>query len=746
VALQPVNGKHVQIALEEVDTANFEYFGQAFYGALIGQQFVPLGGMHDGGGEGYFEPELYEEPRATHFLQVSKQETAVRKIRLTVARLRKFGRTPMALTYLTSQTIQDLDVVEDNLSEELSCRIRIRDGKYIGTQINNSDATIAAFEAYLRPALAHLGPPGASPIGTQGGVHADRTLAVFLRQEVEHRQGKSDLLESVADSLIIWALSETDPDAGRFMDRDAILTQIEQALPTAKQFMRGVLDVRLAFLRTRMGGEDRKIRFYSNDAKYCLPYETRELVKAENIEDASLKLDVSEIFERRCRTLAADDEERAQAPAVVRLCHLTLERVFERQGLQIAQFAHSGEESDELYEDVAAVVADLVAHDETLDDRAITRRLVLAVLRGTFYDATPEERSYLQKLSHTYVLLLLLKNEPKIVEYFKSLSSKFVLYIGTDFLVRALAEHYLAPENQTTRNLFAILKAAGSTLILTEKAVEELASHLRAQIFEFHNIYEHVENKVTLEAVEYIDRLIIRAYFYARLAPLGTIKAPTGWKSYIGQFASFDDIRNERGDQELARYLINKFGFVYETTAEMRRGLSDPDIQSLANNIQRVRAEDPWRRKGEKDDILAYNDALQVLRVYERRREAKEESPANPFGFKTWWLTQDAKVRRAAGPLIAKHHGQRFMMRPEFLLNFVSFAPSAREVVESYRTVFPTVLGIRLSNRVHDHTFREVMGQANVLWAVDEARAASMITSCINSLKGDMVKIYENKW
>jgi hypothetical protein len=59
------------------------------------------------------------------------------------------------------------------------------------------------------------------------------------------------------------------------------------------------------------------------------------------------------------------------------------------------------------------------------------------------YDATVEERSYLQKLSHTYVLLLLLKNEPRIVEYFKSLSSKFVLYVGTDFLVRALSAQCL---------------------------------------------------------------------------------------------------------------------------------------------------------------------------------------------------------------------------------------------------------------------------------------------------------------
>jgi hypothetical protein len=58
--LATINNKLVPIALEEVDTANFERFGQAFYGAIIGRAFVPLGGMHDGGAEGYMDPEVSE--------------------------------------------------------------------------------------------------------------------------------------------------------------------------------------------------------------------------------------------------------------------------------------------------------------------------------------------------------------------------------------------------------------------------------------------------------------------------------------------------------------------------------------------------------------------------------------------------------------------------------------------------------------------------------------------------------------
>lgn len=396
-----VNGKLVTTALEEVDTSSFEKFGQVFFAALMGRRFVPLGGMHDGGAEGFFEPELYEDERASHFLQVSKQATWEKKIRGTIRRLREYGREPTALTYISSHIIPEIDTLEETLSTDLDCRIIIRDARYIETHINNSDATISAFDTYLRPSLAHLDGVGMSPIGSAARLQDDRTLAVFLRQEVEHRRGKTELLESVADSLIIWALSDTDPDAGLFLDRRAILERVESALPSSKQFIRGVIDTRLEFLRSRQGVTDRQIRYYSSGEKYCLPYETRELVKQENIEDSALKLGVTAAFESRFRALASDNEL-PLLEAVIRVCHESLEKIFEHQGLLIARFAQNGDEGEELYQDVADVVAGILDESPDVEERVVVRRMCLGVLRGTFYDASPEERIYLQKLSQTY--------------------------------------------------------------------------------------------------------------------------------------------------------------------------------------------------------------------------------------------------------------------------------------------------------------------------------------------------------
>jgi hypothetical protein len=741
-----IDQRIVPMALEQVGTADFERFGQTFYGALQDREFVPLGGMHDGGAEGFdpvIDPEVFADDSSTRFLQVSKQRTVRAKIRSTVKRLRDYGRDPKVVTYVTSVVVADTDKEEALLSRELKCRISIRDGNFIAANINASPIIQGAFKSYLEPSVSYLYQPGAAETGSRTSEYTDRTLAVFLRQEVEHRRGRSDLLETVADSLILWALGDTDPDKGIFLDKPTIQARIEKALPTAKRFIRGVMDRRLQIMSAKDAPGGRQIRAYRKEGTYCLPFETRQLVAAENAEDDLLKLRVSCVFEDRFTELAAKEDDHLR-PMMLAACHETLERAFERQGLQVALYATDGARDDELYTDVAAILTDVVDHlDLGPEEKAAVRRHSIAILRGTFYLGTEVERLYLQKLSKTYVLLLLLKNEPRIVEYFKSVAASFRLYVGTDLIVRALSEHHLAPENQVTGNIFKVLRAAGADLILTEKTVEEVATHLRRQIFEFENHYQAVESKIPLELVEYIDRLLIRAYFYARLSPAEDAAVPRSWRTYIGQFATYGDIRANKGDQELGAYLTRKFGMSYETATEMLDGVDEGELEELTRKIHEVKSQGRDRPEG---DVLAYNDALHVLRVYRRRQVSGEESPGNPFGYQTWWLTQDGKVRRAAASAVAKRGGLRFMMRPEFLLNYISLSPEHSEVIESYRNIFPTALGVRLSARLPSETFEGVLAEAAEVAAYDSARAGAIIAALTDKLKGDQLRVYETNW
>src|SRR5207249_2269420 len=105
-------------------------------------------------------------------------------------------------------------------------------------------------------------------------------------------------------------------------------------------------------------------------------------------------------------------------------------------------------------------------------------------------------------------------------------------------------------------------------------------------------------------------------------------------------------------------------------------------VQNLANALA-----------GDKKHMeLAANDALLALAVYGRREASREDASVTEFGFRTWWLTGETAILRHTKEIVDAHHGERYMMRPDFLLNFIALAPSASEVRRTYANVFPTGL------------------------------------------------------
>lgn len=748
--MDSIDFRWAEVALPTVDTTAFEKFGQIFYSEIQDKEFVPLGGMHDGGAEGFdsfkeTDPELFFDKKDS-FLQISKQATIREKVKSTVKRLIKYGRKPRILTYLSSLPVRDIDKEEKLLSDELGCIVRIRDAAFIVANINSTPAIRAAFRSYLEPAISYLYRPGASNLGAGVSEFADRTLAVFLRQEVDNRKGRSGLLEAVADSLILWALGETDPEKRIFLTKKELVDKVEKTLPAAKQFFRGVIDARLEKLASKGAEGGRKINWYRKENKYCLPFETRQLVAAENAEDDTLKLRVAETFFSRLADLAEGDDAERYREYVVEVCNCALERVFSQQGLEVARFV-TNDVNDEgaFYPDIEEIVAkqvDKLALDPLA--RAKIRRYSLSVLRGTFYQSTQDERTYLQKLSKTYILLLLVKNEPRILEHFKSMAGSLRLYIGTDLIVRAFSEQFLSKSDQMTVNLLSILKSCGAELVITETVAEEIETHLRAQILEFENFYQGNEHKLTAEVIHYIDRILIRAYFYARLRPVSGVTMPNKFQEFIGQFADYNDIRALKARDALTAYLVRRFQASFESKEEMLKGVDLKELEVLANDISEARLRS--NNSHPEIDRLSHNDALQILRVFSRRKEGRERDPQNNWGYKTWWLTQDGKARRAGSKSSAARGGAQFMMRPEFLLAYVSFAPKMAEIHESYNKIFPSVLGVRLSSRLPNTSFMKVMKEANEVATYDDARASVMITQLTERLKGDALKRYENPW
>lgn len=336
--METVNLKKVEIALERVSGFDFEYFFQAFYPALGDANFIPLGGVHDGGADAFQDTGLFEGKggRPGTFYQATIEKDHRVKIRRTVKRLRDFGRDPKTLLYFTSCTVDLIDREEEKLSAELDISIKIRDRKWIVVNINRSSQTMAAFSSYLEPTLAFLFEPGGATIIRNSHNVSARTMCVFLGQEIDRRRGNTDLLEAVTDSLILWALEGTDPDTNKLMTRQEILTKVEAALPSAKHFISSVFSDRLRILASKGNPTGREVRWYMQDDKFCLPYETRKIVESENMEDESLKLEILDIYKQRAmdklQTMEVlDVDEAVLADQVANISHRSLELTFERE-------------------------------------------------------------------------------------------------------------------------------------------------------------------------------------------------------------------------------------------------------------------------------------------------------------------------------------------------------------------------------------------------------------------------------
>jgi hypothetical protein len=133
--MQTVDHKLVELALERIDGTSFEGFAQSFMAAVIGRDFVPLGGTSDGGADGLFE---MQGGKANRFMQASIQEDHRAKVRGSIQRLRAVGREPQHLIYCTSRIVPRLDQEDEALSSETGVEVRIRDGRYIVAHVNET--------------------------------------------------------------------------------------------------------------------------------------------------------------------------------------------------------------------------------------------------------------------------------------------------------------------------------------------------------------------------------------------------------------------------------------------------------------------------------------------------------------------------------------------------------------------------------------------------------------------------------
>jgi hypothetical protein len=97
----------------------------------------------------------------------------------------------------------------------------------------------------------------------------------------------------------------------------------------------------------------------------------------------------------------------------------------------------------------------------------------------------------------------------------------------------------------------------------------------------------------------------------------------------------------------------------------------------------------------------AVNDARVILAIYQLREKNNETGQADAiFGYRTWWLSSDIKTYKAVRSAFGKRFTESCYMRPDFLYNYISLAPSYGQASAAFAELFPTLLGVNISFRV----------------------------------------------
>lgn len=731
-----INTNLVRIALNSVGGFQFEDFVNQFYAALVGASFIPLGGVKDGGADGTDE-KIFEASGGRSFYQASIERSPEDKIRRTVQRLREFGRDPRTLTYVTSQHVKYLDQLEEKLTEELDVTIRVRDGAYIENHINYSPQTRAAFDTHLRHFTDYLASVGASKVIPISRHVRSPAVYVFLSQEVARRAGDESLLDAVADSLSLWALEGTDPDRDILRSSDEVLNRICEELPSVRPLLSGRIQDRLEHLSRKRPNGVRDVRWYQKDNLFCLPHETRLRIGQENLADEALRLSVLTGFEDRVRenfeaSVRNDAEVELAAQVVLR----SLQFAFEREGLEFVKFLEEKEGGE--YPTIADSVKQAIEQFGLSGKKAVRiGAAVMSAARRVLYSSTLVERTYLAKLSRTYALLFMLNTDPHLIDFFQDMTGDLRLYVGTDVLVRALSEHCLAKEDQMTCNMLAMAAQLGADLVLTEPVLEEVVSNLRVSDWEYKNNYQAIDQHVNYDMARNVSKIMLRAYFYSRLDTTASVRRFTSWNAFVGQFCDYVDLHKSFAMSDMRRYLQVEYKMQFESGEELRRVVDGDALADLTRKLLDIKS-------GKFE--LAQNDALMALSVYGRRGQNREESTITEFGYKTWWLTSETAITRQTVNLVKSKNGARYIMPPDFLLNFIALAPSAHEVRKTFASVFPSLLGIALSKRMSDGSFKEIVGKVRDAGELTDARRTAQIAKLSDRLKGDLVKQYVSSW
>jgi hypothetical protein len=672
--MEAIDLRAFEFALNKIDDGFiFERFVQEYLSVVLGHTFSSVGGIHDRGIDG-LEHIFAQGKNTRNIYQASIEKSPKYKIDRTLEKLIENDIIFDSLVYVTNVKVENQDQLIDDFVAKYHKSLRIYDVAWLSNRVNSSIATINLYHSFVSNYLHEFEKPGKS--FEIGDLINDPRLYVFLRQQWEEKRRDLSLDSILADTLILYCLEGTDPDKGKFKSLEEIKTGIEQLIHFDPKQLYPKIDERLLALARK----PRQIRYHPKDGGYCLPYETRVRIQERNLLDTAI---YEEFIDESKKTLQGHlKDENIKTQDCIALIEDVIRKLYYQQGLEFSDFMLKGEGLDAIEKSLSDIVASVVddANVMMVNKVKVKAALMLAI-RDIVYSGTDVQRTFLRKLSNTYMMLFLLQCDPKLSTYFTALSSKLEVYVCTSIIIPALSEYYLDPVNRRHWNLLKGAYAAGVSLVVNEDIIAEIVAHF-ASIKQVYELEYRDSEDVYMDELQmlYIDQIMIRAYFYARLG---------------GKVNNFDDFLDSfvnpdlsGAEESLIEWLKEEFGIIYRSnkTLGIKIDKSEEDslLEKLIPHKNHVKAK-------------ARNDVRIILTIYGLRELNAETASAGVWGYKTWWLSKDTTTYKVVNELFHDKYKVSCYMRPDFLYNFIALAPTKEEVNTVYQELFPSLIGANIS-------------------------------------------------
>jgi len=349
---------------------------------------------------------------------------------------------------------------------------------------------------------------------------------------------------------------------------------------------------------------------------------------------------------------------------------------------------------------------------------------IVSTIREIIYRGSEEEMEYLRRLSNSYMMLFLLQCDPNVSTYFASMASKLQVFVCNSLLVPALSEYPLELSHRRHWNLLANAHRAGVRLIVNRQIINELAGHIRKTIQAYDEKYkgkEHIFRKD--EAIQYISEILIRSFFYA--LGRGTVT------TFAGFVENFVTPYSRHMEGELIEWLKFNFGVEYVEDKTWDIEVNHDDLEAL--KVELV------KHKG--SQIQAATDANTILTIYAIREKNNERSKQGIFGYRTWWLSKDTRTQRAVVTCFRRRYETSCYIRPDFLYNYISLAPTRDDTEKVFNVMFPTLLGVSISHHlpkeVTDYVNQYLLEHADK-YANNPGRIPAILNTLTERLKTDL--------